>query len=133
MFFNVFFQFWTKCASFNPRRPNWTGLAQFSKVATANQRWARAESLSRLKIQARHNKLPICSNRVRKNNSFYSYFLENSKNFVIFTKSSNEFGEFLSFLGFCNIFLDFHVFFFIFLIFPNFLEHSRKIKKIQKT
>ena len=42
----------------------------------------------------------------------YSYFLENSKNFVIFTKISNKFGEFLSFLGFCKIFIHFLVFFY---------------------
>ena len=59
-------------------------------------------------------------------------FLENSKNFVIFTKSSTNFGEFLIFLGFSNIFLDFQLFFYFFLIFSPFLEHSRKIKKIQK-
>ena len=50
---------------------------------------------------------------------FIVIFLENSKNFVIFTNSSNKFGEFLSFLGFSNIFLDFHVFFFIFLNFSR--------------
>ena len=62
---------------------------------------------------------------------FIVLFLENCKNFVICTKSSNKFGEFLSFLWFFNIFLYFHVFFLIFLIFSNFLEHSRKIKKTQ--
>ena len=59
---------------------------------------------------------------------FIVIFLENSKNFVIFTKSSNKFDEFLNFLGFSNIFLDFHVFFFIFKIF-RILEKSKKFKK----
>ena len=31
---------------------------------------------------------------------FHSYFLENSRNVLIFTKSSNKFGEFLNFLAF---------------------------------
>ena len=61
---------------------------------------------------------------------FIVIFLENSKIFVIFTKSSNKFSDLDKF---SNIFLDFHAFFFIFLIFSNFLEYSRKNKKIQKS
>ena len=38
------------------------------------------------------------------------FFLENSKNFLIVTKSSNKFSDFLSFLGFCKIFIHFLVF-----------------------
>ena len=50
-----------------------------------------------------------------KNPSFYSYFfLENSKNFVIFTNSSNKFGKFSSFLGFCKISIHFLVFSYVF-------------------
>ena len=45
--------------------------------------------------------------RVRKTIVFIVIFLENSKNFVIFTKSSNKFGEFLKFLGFSKIFIHF--------------------------
>ena len=44
-------------------------------------------------------------------------FLENFKNFVIFTKQNNKFGEFLSFLRF---FLNFHTFSSIFLCFFEF-------------
>ena len=53
---------------------------------------------------------------------FSSYFLENCKKMLIFTKISNKLGEFLNFLGFSKIFLDFHIFFFTFL---KFLEFSR--------
>ena len=56
-----------------------------------------------------------------KNIVFIVILLENSKNFVIFTKNANKFGEFQSFLGFSNILMDFHVFF----IFFYFLEFSR--------
>ena len=64
---------------------------------------------------------------------FTVIFLENSKNLVIFTKSSNKFGEFLRFLGFCKIVTHFLVFSYAFLIFLIFLECSRKYKKIKKT
>ena len=49
---------------------------------------------------------------------FHSYSLENSKQILNFTKSSNEFSDFLTFLGFSKIFR--FQKFFIFLIF---LEH----------
>ena len=52
---------------------------------------------------------------------FIVTFLENSKKFVIFTKSTNEFGEFLNFLGFCKILIHFLVFSYAFL---NFLDFS---------
>ena len=52
---------------------------------------------------------------------FIVIFLENSKNFVIFTKSSNRFGEFLNFLAFCKIFIHFLVF-----------SYARKSEKIKK-
>ena len=44
---------------------------------------------------------------------FYSYLLQNSKQFLNFTKRSTKFGEFQKFIGFFKIFLDCHVFFFI--------------------
>ena len=73
-----------------------------------------------------------CKAEFEKTIGFIVIFLENFKNFVIFTKSSNKFGEFLNFLGFSNIFLHFLVFPYAFLIFLNALENSRKVKKFRK-
>ena len=55
------------------------------------------------------------------------FFLENSKNFVIFTKSTNKFGTFLSFLGFSKLFIHFLVCFYAFF---NFLDFSKMHQKI---
>ena len=63
---------------------------------------------------------------------FIVMFLENSKNLVIFTKSSNKFVEFLNFIGFSKIFIHFLVFCYAFLTFLIFLECSRKFEKIKK-
>ena len=46
------------------------------------------------------------STSVKKNIVFHSYFLENSENFLNFTKILNKFGEFSYFLEFSKIFQD---------------------------
>ena len=61
----------------------------------------------------------------------YSYYLDNPKNFLIFTKSFNKFGEFLNFLEFSKIFLDYPYFsLFFFSKFKRPLENTRKFLQI---
>ena len=58
-------------------------------------------------------------------------FLENSENFINFTKNSNKFAEFLNFLGFTKIFGNFLVCYLVFKIVLIFLECSKKLRKNQ--
>ena len=58
---------------------------------------------------------------------FNTYFLENSKNVLILTKSSIKFGEYLNFRGFSKIYS-----LIPFWLFSTFLECSRRLKKSKK-
>ena len=98
--------------------PSFSGARRSSKVKICDIRFlallsAQKELTINMCPDFLKDHLPhALSQSSKKTIVFIVIFLENSKNFVIFTKSSNKFGEFLRFLGFSNIFLDFHVFLF---------------------
>ena len=79
------------------------------------KRIKRFKNLSEIYFKIFTKYSPLLDSEFEKTIVFHSYFLEISKNFLIFTKSFNTFGECLYILGFLK-FCDFFTFF----NFPNF-------------